>query len=667
MTSLEILSNRYQNNVEFEQIKSDENGCEGDGTRCHHHPESSAYLSLIERINQHIHTGEKFFSLEFFPPRTNGGAVNLLTRLNRMRVGGPLFCDITWHPAGNPGGDSETSSITIASAALNYCGLETMLHLTCVNQTKNEIRSHLTRAKELGIRNILALRGDLSVDGRWSPGKSRFFYAVDLVRFIRKEFGNYFVICVAGYPTGHPDAASYNEDLQHLKEKVEAGADFIISQMFFKANRFTQFVTDCRNIGIQVPIIPGIMPIQGSDSLRQIVKLAKLEVPKEIIDDLIMLKDNNEDIRSYGIKHAVNLINELFETGLAPGVHIYTLNREVAATTVLERLGLWCKEPYRPLPWKLAANYKRCREDVRPIFWSARPESYIYRTRHWDEFPNGRWGDSESPAFGELKDYYLFFMANHSSENERLQMWGEELTCEQDVWNVFYSYISGECNKNGVKVTTTAWNVEELSAETYLLQNKLSTVNKRGALTINSQPNVNGISSTDSALGWGFPGGYVYQKAYLEFFACKQYVTALRQILPKFSQVNYHIINSSGNENYTNSHKHKPVAVTWGVFPGKEIIQPTVVDPVSFKAWKDEAFALWKEQWGKLYDDDSQSRRIINHIHDTYCLVNLVDNDYPKESCLWNILEEMFEKSEPLSNDSFESAINDDYLADKIV
>ena len=113
-------------------------------------------------IQSKINNGERFFSLEFFPPRTAAGAVNLINRFDRMFAGGPLFCDVTWHPAGNPGGDQETSTMAIASAALNYCSLETMLHVTCANQTKAVITGHLQKAKKMGIKNILALRG-----GRW--------------------------------------------------------------------------------------------------------------------------------------------------------------------------------------------------------------------------------------------------------------------------------------------------------------------------------------------------------------------------------------------------------------------------------------------------------------------------------------------------------------------
>lgn len=119
----------------------------------------SSPLTLIEKINQKIVAKEKFFSLEFFPPRTPNGAVNLIAKFDRISMGCPLFCDVTWHPAGDPGGDKETSSMRIASAALNYCGLETMLHISCANTVKDTVTKHLMKAKALGIRNILALRG----------------------------------------------------------------------------------------------------------------------------------------------------------------------------------------------------------------------------------------------------------------------------------------------------------------------------------------------------------------------------------------------------------------------------------------------------------------------------------------------------------------------------
>nr|KAF6379459.1 methylenetetrahydrofolate reductase [Myotis myotis] len=532
-------------------------------------------------MRRRMESGDKWFSLEFFPPRTAQGAVNLISRFDQMGAGGPLFIDVTWHPAGDPGSDKETSSMAIASAAVNYCGLETVLHLTCCRQSQEEITGHLHKAKQLGLKNILALRGD-PVGDQWEEEEGCFRYATDLVKLIRSEFGDYFDICVAGYPKGHPDAESFEDDLKHLKGKVSAGADFIITQLFFEADTFFHFVKACSAIGITCPILPGIFPIQGYHSLRQLVKLSKLEVPQKIRDVIEPIKDNDAAICNYGIDQAVSLCQELLASGLVPGLHFYTLNRRMATTEVLKRLGMWAEDPRRPLPWAVSAHPKRREEDVRPIFWASRPKSYIYRTQDWDEFPNGRWGHSSSPAFGELKDYYLFYLTSKAPREELLKMWGEELTSEESVFEVFVHYLSGEPNQSGCT-------------------------------------------------------------AYLEFFTSRETVGALLQVLKKYEQrVNYHIVDVKG-ENITNAPELQPNAVTWGIFPGREIIQPTVVDPVSFMFWKDEAFALWVKQWGKLYDEESPSRMIIQYIHDNYFLVNLVDNEFPLDNCLWQVVEDTFE------------------------
>ena len=198
---------------------------------------------------------------------------------------------------------------------------------------------------------------------------------------------------------------------------------------------------DCRAVGIEVPILPGVMPIQSIDSLKHIVKLSKLDVPPEITRVIEPLKGNNEAIRNFGVHLAVEIIKDLFNSGYAQGVHIYTLNREVATTSILKRLGLWTGQVSRYLPFKQVSDPKRSGEEVRPIFWNKRSKTYVYRTRHWDEFPNGRWGKSDSPAFGELKDYYLFYLASRTPMDDQKSMWGRELTCEQDVWDVFTRYV----------------------------------------------------------------------------------------------------------------------------------------------------------------------------------------------------------------------------------
>merc|ERR1719150_1423153 len=605
----------------------------------------STDMTLKEKVLSRIDSGDKFFSLEFFPPRTKSGAINLLSRLERMGEGKPLFVDITWHPAGNPAGESETSSTMIAHSAVRYVGLEAMLHMCCMGAKENTVDKWLQKAKSFGIRNILALRGDQDFDDTKNDFEGeKFKYASDLVRLIKEEHEGDFTVVVAGYPKGHPDAATYEDDLLNLKAKCDAGADFIITQLFFKASTFKKFYDDCRAVGITCPIIPGIMPIQSYDSLRHIVKLSKLEVPEDIKAVVEPLKGNDAAIRNYGVHQAVEMMKDLFQSGYAAGVHVYTLNREVAAISILKKLGLWRSDPAKLLPFQLSAEEKRQDEEVRPIFWSNRSKTYIYRTRHWDEFPNGRWGNSASPAFGELKDYYLFYLASKSPKDELLRMWGEELRGEEDVWEVFSSYITKSANRGGHLVSRTPWNDNDISGETEVIAAQLRKVNQAGVLTINSQPSANGVPSDDEVFGWCQAGGYVYQKAYLEFFTCEENVLALLQILGRFPNVNFQVVNKDGSINYTNIKNKKPIAVTWGVFPGREIIQPTIVDPIAFSQWRTEAFGLWTEQWGKLYEENSTSRRIITTITDTYLLVNLVDNDFPRGNCLFEVIEDMLSR-----------------------
>lgn len=185
-----------------------------------------------------------------------------------------------------------------------------------------------------------------------------------------------------------------------------------------------------------------------------ITRLSKIHMPDDLKNALLPLKDNDEAVRSFGIQHCIDMCRELLESGLVNGLHFYTLNRDYATRLILQALGMWSERPRRSLPWKTSANHTRCREEVRPIFWSTRPKSYIYRTLDWDEFPNGRWGDASSAAFGELSGYYhLFYLRPKAVREELLQMWGQELTSDKDVWDVFVRYLTGEPNNNNVKVS----------------------------------------------------------------------------------------------------------------------------------------------------------------------------------------------------------------------
>jgi len=197
--------------------------------------------------------------------------------------------------------------------------------------------------------------------------------------------------------------------------------------------------------------------------------------------------------------------------------------------------------------------------------------------------------------------------------------WGVNLTADQDVFNVFAGYCSGQ-------VPVLPWSEAPLMPESMMISDRLININSKGFLTINSQPRVNGESSSNERLGWGPKGGLVYQKAYLEFFTSADNLKLLIDVLKQFPSVQYHAINLKGDD-ITNTTSHV-CAITWGVFPNKEIIQPTVVDPTSFVVWKDEAFGLWHSLWATLYDEGSHSRGVIQNMINTYYLVNVVDNNF---------------------------------------
>jgi methylenetetrahydrofolate reductase (NADPH) len=318
------------------------------------------------------------------------------------------------------------------------------------------------------------------------------------------------------------------------------------------------------------------------------------------------------------------------------GIHLYTMNLEKASIDILTNLGFITRVDTTPrlTPWRPAGR----KEDVRPIFWSNRPKSYIDRTATWDEFPNGRWGHSESPAFGEVSNYHLKLAANLPCSELR-QLWGATLTSEQDVWTPFTRYCSGE-------ISLLPWNDRGLDPESQLINKNLIRLNSKGFLTTNSQPSVNGQSSSDPLVGWGPAGGYVYQKAYLEFFTSRQNMEKLLGAISKFPTLSMHAVDSKGVAHTVNADNVN--AVTWGVFPNSEVLQPTVVDPTSFVVWKDEAFALWKSKWAAVYGPDQElpsyvpdkgSSAIIDLIVDTYFLVNLVENDFTTPNKIMGIFD----------------------------
>jgi len=565
-----------------------------------------------------------FFSFEYFPPKTETGLLNLYDRFDRMAVVNPMWIDVTW----GAGGSTADSTLEICKNALKYHGLDPLMHLTCTNMELSMIDRALKEAKDAGIQNILALRGDPPKDQeRWTAVDGGFEHALDLVKYIRQQYGDYFCIAVAGYPEGHLENPNKEDDLQNLKKKIDAGADFVITQLFYDVEEFLHFIDRARKIGITVPILPGIMPIQSYAGFKRMTGFCKTKVPQKLMDELEAVKDDEQAVKDLGVRLGVEMCKEIADSGLCPGLHFYTLNLEVSVMRIIDGLQLVDDhQATRALPWRPSAHPGRVKEEVRPIFWANRPKSYVHRTNGWDDFPNGRWGSIHSPAFGEA-----FWSASidpeQTSMEKRRQMWGKNPTKIEDLQAVFIKFLRGE------GVTRLPWCAESVSDETNMLKKQLVRLNQRGCLTINSQPRVNGAISTDPYFGWGPKGGLVYQKAYVEFFCSPETLSRIIFTLDKhnelrgFSVFSYAAVNRQGHVR-ANVKEECANAVTWGVFPGEEIKQPTVVDLGSFMIWKDEAFALWEKEWGCIYEEGSAPRRLVQCVEDTFFLVNIVDNDF---------------------------------------
>jgi len=623
-----------------------------------------------ENNKEEEHHGNNFYySLEFFPPKTEAGLDNLLTRIDRMaRRLEPLFVDVTWT------NHSANSALALASHSQKYLGVDVLLHLSAVDLTRERIAQILQQARQAGIQNILALRGDppKRKAGAWQVGDvsgGDCDRAVDLVKLIRQLHGDYFGIAVAGHPEGHPSSTSPETEMQHLKEKMEAGADFIITQFFYDVDRCLDFVQRCRNAGIEAPILPGIMPIQSYSSFQRMTSYCQIKVPEKIWQQLDAVKDDDEAVKALGCAIAVDMCQRLLNddsTTDIDGVHFYTLNLERSVTRILMDLGAISVvetesnmdkvEPQatpdstvtrhadlvrstagRALPWRPSALEKRSKNEwVRPINWANRPHSYVRRTEDWDEFPNGRWGDATSPAFGELSDIGHFYAFSLGSEDDQRAMLGHAPTCEQDVYQVFAAYVEG-------KIPHIPWCETALQPESFLIQSQLAQLNRAGFLTINSQPAVNGVPSTHKTFGWGGTGGYIYQKAYCECFCSPDHMKRLVHMVQRHESLNLYAVNYQGEEMQAGVEPGGVTALTWGVFPNREIVQPTIFDPSTFASgWSEEAFSLWTTLWLKLYDFDTPSYELIETIRDTFFLCAIIDNDFTgvRNKTIW---DDMFE------------------------
>ncbi|KAG7666246.1 MET12 [[Candida] subhashii] len=638
--------------------------------------------TVIEKI-QSLGPNEKFISFEFFPPKTDAGFRNLLARLHRMSALNPLFITVTW----GAGGSTSEKSLDLAATCQNDLGLTTVLHLTCTNTNREIIDDALERAKKAGIRNILALRGDPPrAEEYWTPNCD-FNGAVDLVKYIRERYGDYFCIGVAGYPEGHVDGSDSSgqdpkKDIPFLIEKVKAGADYIITQLFFDVEKFVQYeqllqsYDELKNI----PLIPGLMPITTYKVFTRASRLSHASIPQDILRILDQVSHDDDAVKTLGVQFVNEIISNINNQigSRIKGYHFYCLNLEKAVvsivdqsevlrsilegpTTTTDREDAIASDSDSDIDMKdvvIRPNRRRSSiineneiaetasaskvligkallKDKQILVDISTGKGALGKDATWDDFPNGRFGDSNSPAYGEIDGYGPNLKIHTPAE--AAMKWGTPETIT-DLTQVFIDYLSG-------KIDILPWTDSSLSSETALIQEELFNLNKKGWFSLASQPAVNGCKSTDRIFGWGPKNGIIYQKAFVELFIPKKaWELELKPKLKTYFDkkvMTYYAGNKDGsiesNLGIGSQAHYTKSAVTWGVFPSKEVLQPTIIDYESFKAWNEEAFSLWV-QWARCYKIDSKSYELLNSVYNDYVLISLVHHEFPDEQGLWDAL-----------------------------
>lgn len=308
------------------------------------------------------------FSFEYFPPKTEKGIENLYNKVYRMSRQNPLFVDLTW----GAGGSTSDLTMQMSTNFKKLFGVEVNMHLTCTNITADSVKQALVDARSNNITSICALRGDPPLgQEKWAATEDGFNCALDLVKFIRKEHGDHFSLAVAGYPEGHPNAITEVEDpaklseselsrvftdadgklsvctdeafekeMAYLKEKIDAGANLILTQLFYDVDVFVAFVKKCRAIGIDVPILPGIMPLASYGGFRRMTGFCRTRTTPEMEEAMLAVKDNDAEFKAYGIKLIVSICKKIWATGLVPALHFYCLNQHDTVFKILTELGV---------------------------------------------------------------------------------------------------------------------------------------------------------------------------------------------------------------------------------------------------------------------------------------------------------------------------------------
>jgi methylenetetrahydrofolate reductase (NADPH) len=273
------------------------------------------------------------FSFELFPPRTPEAAAKLPVVLEKLAAARPKFFSVT-HGAGGSDQDGTYETLTTVVA---QTGIEVAPHLTCVGSTRARVAEHLDRYRAAGVKRIVALRGDLPATAMSASAPGEFHYANELVSFIREQHGSAFTIEVAAYPEVHPQAPSASVDFENFRRKVEAGADGAVTQLFYNADAYCDFMERCAKAGITIPIVPGIMPITGYANIVRFCSGCGADLPKWIRLRLEELQDDKMALTEFGLDVVTRLCETLLRNG-APGLHFYTINQAGPTLRLVERL-----------------------------------------------------------------------------------------------------------------------------------------------------------------------------------------------------------------------------------------------------------------------------------------------------------------------------------------
>ena len=285
------------------------------------------------RIIDRILPGKQFLSLEFFPPKNTVDWPAFFRVVDKLRALQPLFVSVTY----GAGGSTSDNTLAMVTRMKQEYSLEPMAHLTCVGANEKNILDFIDHLAAAGVDNILALRGDPPQDpGIVLPESKDFIFASDLVSFVRKHYPS-LGIGVAGYPEGHPEAVSLEKDLLFLKGKVDLGGDFVVTQLFFDNDYYWDFVQRARESGIEKPIVPGVMPIFSLKVIQKVVQLCGATIPAQLLRELEEADEQGgaDAVLALGIRYARSQILGLLKGG-APGVHLYTLNRDDACLELLD-------------------------------------------------------------------------------------------------------------------------------------------------------------------------------------------------------------------------------------------------------------------------------------------------------------------------------------------